>query len=269
MYKWISSFLYHRMARVKLDGSLSREIRSGDEVPQGSVLSPKLFVLYVNDIVDTLPPRVTNSLHAGCIDLCRTHLHSHTCHARVSFWAVEWCMETNCSKTQATFFSLSTVKEKVMLKLEDMPVPQADNPTFLGVTLDTRLTWKTHLEAVAARPVRKLGLLKKLAGTAWGADTNILLRVYTGAVRPIMEYATTSWAPASNASKSKLDKVQNVALRAIVGAMKTTPIKEMEKRADLPLELLRTFKVLTQTRRRRSGDYLVIRSTKSWLLQPK
>ena len=142
-------------------------------------------------------------------------------------------MEINCSKTQATLFSLFTVKEKVMLKLEDMPVPQADNPTFLGVTLDTRLTWKTHLEAVAARSVRKLGLLKKLAGTTWGADTHILRRVYTGAVRPIMEYATTSWATASNANKSKLDKVQKVALRAIVGDRKITPIKEMENRADL------------------------------------
>ena len=117
-------------------------------------------------------------------------------------------------------------------------MPQVDNPTLLGVTLDTRLTRKAHLEAVAARSVRNLGVLKKLAGTTWGADTNIPQRVYTGAVRPIMEYATTSWATASNANKSKLDKVQNVAFRAIVGAMKTTPIKEMEKRADLePLEL--------------------------------
>ena len=125
-----------------------------------------------------------------------------------------------------------------MLKLEDMPVPHVDNPTFLGVTLDTRLTYKRHLETVAARSVRKLGLLKKVAGTTWGADTNILRKVYTGAVRPIMEDATTSSATASNANKRKFDKVQNVALRAIVGAMKTMPIKEMEKRANLePLEL--------------------------------
>ena len=164
-------------------------------------------------------------------------------------------MGINCSKTQATLLSLSTVKEKVMLKLKDMPVPHVDNPTFLGVTLDTRLMWKTHLEAVAARSVRKLVNLKKLAGRTWGADANIPRRVYIGAVRPIMEYATTSWATAttswataSNANKNKLDKVQNVALRAIVGATKTTPNKEMEKRADLePLELRRTFKVLTQT----------------------
>ena len=167
MYKWISSFLYHRVTRVKLDGSLSREIRLCEEVPQGNVLSPTLFLLHVNDIVNTLPPRVTNSLHAD--DLAAWTSAEHTSTAthvmqetinRVSSWADEWRMEINCSTTQATFFSLSTVKEKVMLKLEDMPVPQVDNPTFLH-TLDTRLTWKTHLEAVAARSVRKLGLLKK------------------------------------------------------------------------------------------------------------
>ena len=63
-----------------------------------------------------------------------------------------------------------------------------------------------------------------------------------------MEYATTSWATASNANKNKLNRVQNVTLRAIGGAMKTMPIREIEKRADLePLELRRTFKVLTQT----------------------
>ena len=90
--------------------------------------------------------------------------------------------------------------------------------------------------------------MKKLACTTWGAYTNILQRAYTGAVHPIMEYATTSWATTSNANRSKLDKVKNVALRAIVGAMRTVPIKEMEKRADLePLELQRTFRVLAQT----------------------
>ena len=79
---------------------------------------------------------------------------------------------------------------------------------------------------------------------------------------------TASWAITSNANKSKLDKVQNVALRAIVLAMRTTPIKEVEKRADLePLELRRTFIVFTETEkiRRLPCDPL----HKSWLLQPK
>ena len=136
MYKWISSFVYHRMAREKLDGALSIEIRLKEGVPQGSVLSPTLFLLYVNDIVNTLPPKVTNSLHAD--DLAAwtsaehtsivTHVMQKTIN-RVSSWANEWCTEINCSKTQAALFSLSTVKEKVLLKLKDMPVPQVDNST--------------------------------------------------------------------------------------------------------------------------------------------
>ena len=123
MYKWISSLiLYHKMARVKLDGSPSREIRLSERVPQGSVLSPTLSLQYVYDIVNILPPRVTNSLHAD--DLAArtsayhtstaTHIMQETIHT-VSSWAYERCMEINCSKTQATLFSLSTVKEKVLL----------------------------------------------------------------------------------------------------------------------------------------------------------
>ena len=137
-----------------------------------------------------------------------THVMQETIN-RVSSWADEWCMEIICSKTRTTLFSLSTVKEKVTLRLENMPIPQVYNTTFLGVILDTRLTWKTHLEAAVARSTRKLGLLK-LVGTTWVADTNILRRVYRGSVRPTMEYATSSWDTASNANKSKLDKVQNV-----------------------------------------------------------
>ena len=74
----ISSFLHHRVARVKLDGSLSREIRLSEGVPQGRVLSPTLFLLYVNDIVNTLPPRVTYSLHVDDLAAWASAEHTST-----------------------------------------------------------------------------------------------------------------------------------------------------------------------------------------------
>ena len=74
--------------------------------------------------------------------------------------------------------------------------------------------------------------MKKLAGTTWGANSDILKQIYTRAVRPVVEYATTTWDTTSKTSKSKLDRVQNMGLRIILGAMRSTPIQQMEKTAE-------------------------------------
>ena len=88
--------------------------------------------------------------------------------------------------------------------------------------------------------------MKKLAGTSWGANAKILCQVYTGAIRPIAEYASSSWITASKTSKNKLDKVQNAGLRIILGAMKTTPNTDMETADIESLEARREYKALVQ-----------------------
>ena len=64
MYKWIHCFLQDRSARVKLDGYMSESIKMREGVPQGSVISPTLFLLYINNITTILPRHVLNTLHA-------------------------------------------------------------------------------------------------------------------------------------------------------------------------------------------------------------
>nr|KAG5706308.1 hypothetical protein BaRGS_026090 [Batillaria attramentaria] len=71
---------------------------------------------------------------------------------------------------------------------------QEDTPTYLGVKLDKRLTWNPHLKDIERKATRKLAIMKKLAGTTWGANSNILQRVYTGTVRPNLEYGSSAWA---------------------------------------------------------------------------
>ena len=115
----------------------------------------------------------------------------------------------------ATVFSLSTVKDKVKIKAGDEYLPQVDTPTFLGVKLDPRLTWKPHLEEIEARGIRRLAMMRKLSGTKWGAYSKILKKVYTGAVRPVLEYSSSSWIAAAKSTKSRLDRVQNRGLRTM------------------------------------------------------
>ena len=95
--------------------------------------------------------------------------------------------------------------------------------------------------------LQKLALMRKLAETTWGADSSILTKVYTATVRPTMEYASTTWGMAAKTNKSRLDKVQNMALRVILGAMKTTLVHDIEKTANVePLERRRSLKILIQ-----------------------
>ena len=202
-----------------------------------------------------MPKHVSNTLHADDFAVWCAEEHTTTAVHRIQntinkvcSWTERWALQLNTTKTVSTLFALWTTKEKVSLKLNNQPVSQVETPTFLGVTLDIRLTWKLHLEVVEAKATRKLAIMKKLAGTTWrGGNSDILKQVYTGAVRPVIKYASKTWDTASKTNKSKLDRVQNMGLRITLGAVRSTPIQQMEKTADLqPLECRHEYKAAIQ-----------------------
>ena len=179
-----TSYLQKRTARVKLDGILSKKVCLREGVPQGGVLSPTLFLVYINDILTTLSKRVSNTLHADNLAIWNASEHTTSATYRIqeavsdiSKWTLDWGLEINTSKTKSTLFSLSTSKEQIKLRLKGEIVPQTDTPTFLGVKLDTRLTWKPQIEKMERSSLQKLALMRKLAGTSWGADSSILTKV--------------------------------------------------------------------------------------------
>ena len=143
---------------------------------------------------------------------------------KVCSWTESWALQLNTTKTVSTLFTLSTAKEKVSLKWNNQPVPQVETPTFLGVTPDTRLTWKPHLEAVEAKATRKLAIMKKLAGTTWGGQLrHPKTGLHRGCRTSRRVYTSATWDTASKTNKSKLVRVQNMGLRIILGVMRSTP----------------------------------------------
>ena len=79
MYKWLSEFLFNRTATVKLDGTISRQVKLKEGVPQGGVVSPTLFLVYMNDITTTVPRHVSNTLHADDCSMVRWRTYHHSC----------------------------------------------------------------------------------------------------------------------------------------------------------------------------------------------
>ncbi|RUS91759.1 hypothetical protein EGW08_000467 [Elysia chlorotica] len=254
MFKWISQYLSNRKARVHVNGTYSRKKTLREGVPQGGVLSPTLFLIFINDIVKDLPRNVHGAIYADDLVLWCSEEYTSTANYRLQEalntlekWTKQWLMTINSAKTTYTVFSLSTKKQKVTLKLNGQALPAEDNPTYLGVTFDKRLTWKEQTEKAEARAKARLAIMKKLAGTQWGANARILKTMYTGRVRPVLEYGVSAWGTAAKSNLDKITKVQNQATRVITGAMKSTPIKELETITGLaPIVQRKDSKLLIQ-----------------------
>ena len=241
MYKWIKNLLENRTARVKLNGQMSKQVKLKNGVPQGSTISPTLFTIFINDIAKQVGPGVKNSLHADDFAIWTANEQLSTASIkiqesidRIFKWTEDWGLKINTDKTASTLFTLSTKPEKPVITLNNKTLPISDNPTFLGLTFDKRLTWKNHISQTCTRATKKMSIMKKLAGTTWGANSNILKQLYTGAIRPIIEYASPAWASAAKNNTTILDKVQNQSLRLVLGGMRSTPIKALETQTNCP-----------------------------------
>ena len=171
MLKWIEHYLQQRSGRVRLNGKESRQEAFKHGVPQGGVLSPTLFTLFMNSIREILDPRIKAAMYADDLAIISSEkeigtakARLQTCLERLEKWMEDWAMNINASKTTYTIFTLSPKLLRLKLKIRDKWLEREDNPRYLGITFDPRLTWKKHLEETQTKGVRRTALLKK---TGW------------------------------------------------------------------------------------------------------
>ena len=135
---------------------------------------------------------------------------------KVVTWAEQWYLPLT-EKKQLELSSYSPKIQPGRLTLDDTPLKIKEQQIYLDVTFDKRMTWKQHITSAEAKARRKMNIMRKLAGTKWGANEKILKSVYQGNVRPHLEYGSSSWMAAVMTHHQTLDKVQNQALRIITG----------------------------------------------------
>ena len=165
----------------------------------------------------------------------------------ISAYCQLWKMEINIEKTVFGLFSLNkkTTKEQVELKICGHNIKHEDYPKYLGVELDRTLTLNEHIKGLIKKASSRLNLIKHLSSLNWGADNNTLRQLYIGYVRSVIDYSLPLQTIASKTSLSKLDQLQNQALRFVCGAMKTTPANACEIHSNTePLDLRRERSVV-------------------------
>ena len=156
------------------DGLSSKEpLEEG--LPQGSPLSCTLFLLFINDLTDIL--KVENALYADDLVMWHTSKFSNFNRRRINQDLVqlgnycnEWKLTINTSKTVYSIFSLSPTvsKETPVIEIQGKQIQKEENPTYLGVTLDPKLTLNEQMKRLKKKAKGRLKLVKKLASTSWG-----------------------------------------------------------------------------------------------------
>ena len=136
----------------------------------------------------------------------------------------EWKLKINTTKTVYAIFSLSpsVTKEYHNIMIQGVKLEKEENPTYLGIKLDPKLTLHDHIKNVKAKASNRLKLVKRLASTSWGADKSTLRQLYLGYVRSNMEYCLALQTISSNSNIKSVDNIQSHALRFISGGMKSS-----------------------------------------------
>ena len=206
-------------------------------------MSPLLFTCYINDLPDCLPPDSEASLYAD--DLAATVHDSNVdrCVEKaqavvdaVAQWSVKWRMTLAPGKCSTTLFTTHSgeAKKELPVTLDNNTLPTDRHPVFLGVKLDRLLSFTEHAKVVSRRAKNRCSILSALTGTTWGLSWQDLRNLYTGYIRPVLEYAGGAWMPGACATAiAHLDAAQLSAARIITGCTRDTPGDVLQREAHL------------------------------------
>ena len=216
LLEWFRSFLTDRFQRVQINGSVSSWVRVRSGVPQGSVLGPLLFALYVNE----LPSLVSSPLlmFADDIKLYRIIRSSEDCLQLqhdidvLAQWSKKWLLSFNVTKCKVLHIGNSTVHCSHQYTLQEVPLELLDDMRDLGIVIDSKLKFHAHTDSVTNKANRTLGLIYKVFECR---DSDIILNLYKSLVRPQLEYNNAIWGPHYITDKQKVEATQRRATRMI------------------------------------------------------
>ena len=232
LYRVIQNMLSSWIFYVELNDERSRWRKQKNGSPQGSVLSPVLFNIYINDQPIFLGTRSFIYADYLCVtaqypSFTEVEETIEDVREEITQYYRSNSMRANPDKTQVTSFYIRNKEAKISLKVKwsNTELENMDQPKYLGVLLDRTLSYKQHIHNTKMKVATHNNLLRKLANTKWSASASTIKTTALALCYSVAEYAAPVWTRSYRTHV--LDSELNTACRAVTGCLKPTNIEDL------------------------------------------
>ena len=260
---WIKSFLRGRTQCVNVDGEKSgwRNVLSG--IPQGSVIGPILFVMFINDMPDEVRFNMCKLFADDCklygvVDKSEANTMQLDLE-KLQEWSDRWQLPFNGKKCKAMHFGANNPRRKYQMKNHVLEV--TDQEKDLGVMVDPSLKFHVHTSTATKKANQILGVIKKTYTTR---DATSISTLYTSMVRPHLEYGNAIWGPFFIGDAKMVEAVQRRATK-LIPELKNQPYESRLRALNLPSlvyrrkrgDMIQVYKILNGMVRVDTEDFFV------------
>ena len=281
LIRWTESFLTNRALQLNFDNQVEASpspINTG--IPQGSPISPILFLIYVRELfvddqaimqisyIDDLSITTSSSSFGKNVQILQKALAS--LYKKATHLAIQF----DSAKTELIHFGKSKGHDtSILLPTQERIIPSSE-VKWLGITFDYNLSYKQHIATQASKAFSTFQRMSRLVNISLGLSAKSTKQLYLACILTVADYGSQLWYKGINQSQIKpLQLLQNVATRKILGVFKTAPILAMEAEAGLlPVSIrlqhhMRQYNLRTSKLQTNHPVNIAIQSTTSFTLE--